>query len=205
MIPGAVNGNLEATVRLVVRGSGGQEQEIEAVIDTGFNGFLTLSPALVEAAWPAAYWTESCAAGQWEPVLHHLQAHHCTIVLGGPSLKPVEQLESRAEGGYTRMALQLLDLAKPHAGEALIEVGCGTGALLRRIVRHTGMAQVTGLDINGFLLKEAHALAVQEGLEDRLIFEQGSAEAVPFPDNAFDIVYSCRRMEEGMQTGCWRS
>jgi clan AA aspartic protease len=47
MIPGAVNDNLEATVRLLVRGQGGQEQEIEAVIDTGFNGFLTLSPALV--------------------------------------------------------------------------------------------------------------------------------------------------------------
>ena len=47
MIPGVVNGNLEATIRLVVRSSGGQEQEIAAVIDTGFNGFLTLSPALV--------------------------------------------------------------------------------------------------------------------------------------------------------------
>ena len=60
---------------------------------------------------------------QWEPVLPRLQAHHCTIVLGGPYLKPMEQLESRAEGGYARMALQLLDLAKPHASEALIEVG----------------------------------------------------------------------------------
>ena len=47
MIPGVVNGNLEATVHLLVRGPGGQEQDIEAVIDTGFNGFLTLSPALV--------------------------------------------------------------------------------------------------------------------------------------------------------------
>jgi clan AA aspartic protease len=47
MIPGVVNGNLEAVVRLLVRGPGSQEQEIEAVIDTGFNGFLTLSPALV--------------------------------------------------------------------------------------------------------------------------------------------------------------
>jgi clan AA aspartic protease len=47
MIPGVVNGNLEATIRLMVRGSGGQELEIEAVIDTGFNGFLTLSPTLV--------------------------------------------------------------------------------------------------------------------------------------------------------------
>jgi clan AA aspartic protease len=47
MIPGVVNDNLEATIRLLVRGPGGQEQEIEAVIDTGFNGFLTLSPSLV--------------------------------------------------------------------------------------------------------------------------------------------------------------
>ena len=47
MISGVVNGNLEATIRLLLRGPGGQEQEIDAVIDTGFNGFLTLSPALV--------------------------------------------------------------------------------------------------------------------------------------------------------------
>lgn len=133
---------------------------------------------------------------QWEPVLPRLQAHYCTIVLGGPHLKPMEQLESRAKGGYARMALQLLDMAQPHAGEALIEVGCGTGALLRCIAQHTGMAQVTGLDINGFLLKEAHGLAVQEGLGERLLLKQGSAEAVPFPDNTFNIVYSCTVMEE---------
>jgi clan AA aspartic protease len=47
MIPGVVNDTLEATVRLRVRGPGGLEQDIEAVIDTGFNGFLTVSPALV--------------------------------------------------------------------------------------------------------------------------------------------------------------
>jgi clan AA aspartic protease len=47
MIPGVVNGDLEAIIRLVVRDSGGQEQEIAAMIDTGFNGFLTLSPALI--------------------------------------------------------------------------------------------------------------------------------------------------------------
>lgn len=136
------------------------------------------------------------ASRQWEPVLPRLQAHHCTIVLGGKYLQPVDLLETRAESDFVRMALHLLDLATPQASEALIEVGCGTGALLRRIVRHTGMAQVTGLDINSFLLKEARALAVQEGLGDRLRFEEGSAEALPFPDNTFDIVYSCTVMEE---------
>jgi SAM-dependent methyltransferase len=108
----------------------------------------------------------------------------------------VETVEARAEGDYARLALHLLDLAKPQASEALIEVGCGTGALLRRIVRHTGIARVTGLDINSFLLKEARVLAVQEGLGDRLRFEEGSAEALPLPDNAFDVVYSCTVMEE---------
>ena len=47
MIAGVVNSTLAATVHLSVRGSGGQEEDIEAIIDTGFNGFLTLSPVLV--------------------------------------------------------------------------------------------------------------------------------------------------------------
>lgn len=47
MIEGFVNANLEAVVTLPLRGPAGQEQEIDAVIDTGFNGFLTLPPMLV--------------------------------------------------------------------------------------------------------------------------------------------------------------
>ncbi len=44
---GFFHSTLAATVHLFVRGPHGQEEDIEAVIDTGFNGFLTLSPALV--------------------------------------------------------------------------------------------------------------------------------------------------------------
>ena len=49
MITGQVNADREAIVRLTVRGPQGQEQEIEAVIDTGFTGFLTLPPAIIAA------------------------------------------------------------------------------------------------------------------------------------------------------------
>lgn len=47
MILGTVNGYREAIIRLVVSGPREQEQEIEAVVDTGFTGFLTLSPSLI--------------------------------------------------------------------------------------------------------------------------------------------------------------
>jgi len=50
MITGYVNAEREAIVRLRVRGSEpGQEHEIEAVVDTGFTGFLTLPPSLIAA------------------------------------------------------------------------------------------------------------------------------------------------------------
>ena len=47
MIEGVVNSAFDAVVNLVIRGSSGRAREIEAVIDTGYNGFLTLPPALV--------------------------------------------------------------------------------------------------------------------------------------------------------------
>ena len=47
MIEGVVNAAYEAVVSLPVRGPAGQTREIEAVVDTGFNGFLTLPPAVV--------------------------------------------------------------------------------------------------------------------------------------------------------------
>ena len=47
MIEGAVNAAYEAVISLPLRGPSGQTREIEAVIDTGFNRFLTLTPEVV--------------------------------------------------------------------------------------------------------------------------------------------------------------
>ena len=47
MIEGVVNAALEAVVSLTIQGPSGQSREIEAVIDTGFNDYLTLPPLLV--------------------------------------------------------------------------------------------------------------------------------------------------------------
>ncbi len=47
MITGVVNADLEATLRLTVRGPSGQIQKIRAVVDTGYNGCLTLPSAII--------------------------------------------------------------------------------------------------------------------------------------------------------------
>ena len=42
MIVGTVNQNYEAVISLVMRGPTGSSRKVDAVIDTGFSGFLTL-------------------------------------------------------------------------------------------------------------------------------------------------------------------
>ena len=49
MIKGRVNARLEALIPLPVRGSQGEEHGIEAAIDTGYNGWLTLPLDLIES------------------------------------------------------------------------------------------------------------------------------------------------------------
>jgi clan AA aspartic protease len=54
MIAGFVNAALEATIRLTVRGPSGRVRRIRAVIDTGFDGYLSLTPTIVaelELVW----------------------------------------------------------------------------------------------------------------------------------------------------------
>lgn len=47
MMTGFVTSNREAVIRVLVRGSHGQEVHVETVIDTGFTGFLTLPVRII--------------------------------------------------------------------------------------------------------------------------------------------------------------
>lgn len=47
MITGVVTSNREAIIRMLVHGTREQEAQVEAVIDTGFTGFLTLPARLI--------------------------------------------------------------------------------------------------------------------------------------------------------------
>jgi ubiquinone/menaquinone biosynthesis C-methylase UbiE len=78
-----------------------------------------------------------------------------------------------------------------------VDVGCGTGALTRRLARRVGpTGRVVGADINAYLLREASAIAQHQELGDVIAFEMGSAEALPFPDGRFDAALACTVLEE---------
>ena len=49
MITGVVNAHREATICLLLQAADGRDQEIEAILDTGFNGSLTLPPSVIAA------------------------------------------------------------------------------------------------------------------------------------------------------------
>ena len=121
-----------------------------------------------------------------------LTKQHCTITLSGPALGMIGSLEARGHtAGYLGVVSRLIDEAQLAPGEVLLEVGCGSGVLDRWLARRTGGSnRIVGMDINPFMLRQARALVRQEGLEQLITFEEGNAEALPFPDNSFDVVMS---------------
>ena len=132
------------------------------------------------------------AASQWDPLIPRLSERWCTIVLGGAYLGMIGSLEARGRtAGYLSVVRRLIDEAELRPGETVLEVGCGTGVLDRWLARHTGGANhIVGIDISRYVLREAAALARREGLEGVVEFREGSAEALPFPENSFDVVMS---------------
>src|SRR5678815_887627 len=56
---------------------------------------------------------------------------------------------------------------------------------------------IIGVDVNRYLLREATTLAMQEGLAGIIAFQEGDAEALPFPDNHVDVALSFTVLEEG--------
>jgi len=138
------------------------------------------------------------APSQWTPAIPRLAESFTVVILGGPHLGGVASLEDRAQmPTYQAMFRTLIDLIAPRSGEAILEVGCGAGSLVRLLAQRLGDANpITGADVNPFLLREAAQLAEAEGLAGLIRFTKGNAEALPFADEAFDCLYSVTVFEE---------
>jgi SAM-dependent methyltransferase len=139
------------------------------------------------------------ASSQWDPLLSRLRARFRTVTLGGPELGFLAMLESRGRStGYLGAVQRIMDVVQLRPGEVVLEVGCGSGVLDRWLARYTSQVnRIIGVDVNRYLLREAAAIATQEGFADLIAFQQGDAESLPFPDNHVDVALSFTVLEEG--------
>lgn len=81
----------------------------------------------------------------------------------------------------------MLDRAAVSPGDRVLDVGCGTGTLAIAATRRVGAAgAVCGVDAAPEMVARAKRKAMIEGLEAR--FDVAPAQALPFPENAFDVV-----------------
>ncbi len=136
--------------------------------------------------------------GQWEPLIPALSARYSTITLGGALLGSVASLEERGRSGYMAIVRGLIDALAIQPGESVLEVGCGSGVIMRELARRTaGANRLIGRDMSPYLLREARELARRAGFLDHIDFGEGRAEALPLPDGAVDVALSSTVFEEG--------
>jgi len=87
----------------------------------------------------------------------------------------------------TPVAGRLVKFAHIGAGETVLDVGTGTGVVAITAARSG--ARVTALDLTPELLEQARENARIAQRED-IVWTEGDAEQLPYPDPSFDVVLS---------------
>jgi ubiquinone/menaquinone biosynthesis C-methylase UbiE len=85
--------------------------------------------------------------------------------------------------------LELAGRADIETGMRVLDVGCGIGGSARHLAAERG-CHVTGIDLTRDYIEVATALAQRTGMANRVEFHHGSATALPFEPDSFDIVWT---------------
>ena len=92
-------------------------------------------------------------------------------------------------GRERQLRERFIDLAGVAPGNAVLDVGCGTGTLAIAAARRVGpTGTVCGIDASPPMIARARRKATKAGV--RVDFRVGVAENLPFPDRRFDVVLS---------------
>lgn len=84
------------------------------------------------------------------------------------------------------LAHDLVNSAKLQPGERVLDLACGTGVVAQLAAIAVGASgNTTGLDVNPMMLEVARTVTPPS---DRIEWVEGNAEAIPLPNEAFDVV-----------------
>lgn len=119
MITGVVTGAREATVQLVIEGPSAATTLADAVIDTGFNGYLTVPRAMITALGLPSQGVRRATLGDGTPCT--LNVYRATVLWDGQH-RPVQALE--AEGAV------LIGMALLEGSRMTIDVRAGGAVIM---------------------------------------------------------------------------
>ena len=121
MIEGVVNSAYEAVIPLSLRGPAGQAQEVEAVIDTGFTGFVTLPPSLVAELGLVFMGTSEATLADGSEV--SFDAYDVTVVWEGqPRDVLIDEADTTPLVGMLLLDRHNLNIDVESGGRVLIQV-----------------------------------------------------------------------------------
>lgn len=88
---------------------------------------------------------------------------------------------------YQAVHKRMLTYADFPADGYVLDLGCGTGKLFKRLGKLYPQLNGSGLDLSPEMIAQAQTKNIHG---DRLRFSLGNAEAQPFDDNTFDAVFN---------------
>ena len=101
----------------------------------------------------------------------------------------VARLESQATS-MTNILTQEFKLLNLIPKMKVLDAGCGSGAITRRIAEAVYPETVLGVDIDPVFIEEARETALSKGVEN-IRFDVGNIDDMPYETGSFDLAY-CR-------------
>ena len=91
-------------------------------------------------------------------------------------------------------AQALVDFAAPRESDAVLDVGCGTGAAARFAAKRVGpRGRVAGVDVNAGMIGVARSLPVGEGAA--IEWFEGGAHELPFGEGEFSLALCAQTLQ----------
>lgn len=99
--------------------------------------------------------------------------------------KQAETYDERFYGSHARKLYPIL-LKELHSLEVydILDLGCGTGEMMKILLDHKADIHLYGLDISSKMIHVAN-----EKLKEKAVLTLGDAEHMPYEDAVFDVVY----------------